>query len=185
MSEPGRRLVHASGSLIPLLFLLDVLTWPQVRYVLLGGTVVAFSLEALRLGGRLEWSIYSRLTRDYEQEQLAGYALAVLGATITGWAFEPLVAVPAMFMLTLADPVSGILSRDSLGVKNGHVLLATFAVCLAIATLLLVPFWPAVAGAGAATLADGVKPTIAGRVIDDNLSIPVGAGAAMHVALLV
>lgn len=184
MSEPGRRLVHASGSLIPLLFIADVLTWTQIRYVLLGGTVVAFSLETLRLRGLLEWSIYRRLTREYEREQVAGYALAVLGATITGWAFDPIVAVPALLMLTLADPVSGVLSRDGLGIKQGYVLLATFAVCLTIASLLLVPFWPAVAGAMAATLADGVKPTIAGRVVDDNLTIPVAAGTAMHLALL-
>jgi dolichol kinase len=41
-----------------------------------------------------------------------------------------------------------------------------------------------VAGAGAATAADGVKPTIAGRVLDDNLTIPIAAGAAMALVLL-
>ena len=47
------------------------------------------------------------------------------------------------------------------------------------------PFWAALAGAGAATLADGVKPQIAGRVLDDNLTIPVAAAVAMQLVLTV
>ncbi|MFB6267454.1 MAG: dolichol kinase [Halodesulfurarchaeum sp.] len=185
MSEPGRRLVHASGSLVPGAYLAGLLTWEAVRWLLLAGLVLAAVLEALRLRDRLDWWIYRRLTREYEDEAVAGYALAVFGAAVTGWLFPPGVAVPALLMLTLADPASGLLSRDELGIKRSYVLLAMFGLCLAIASLLLVPFWPAVAGAAAATAADGVKPTVGEWVIDDNLTIPTVAAAAMHVGLLV
>ena len=185
MSELGRRLVHVSGTTIPVLYLLEVLRWTQVKYLLLAAAVIALVLEGLRLSGHLDVWVYQRFTRDYEQERVAGYALALVGAAITGWLFEPFVAVPALLMLTIADPVSGVLSRDTLAIKQGFVLLATFGICLAIASLLRVPFWPALAGAGAATLADGVKPSVGGRVLDDNLTIPVFAAVAMQVVLVV
>jgi dolichol kinase len=185
VSEVGRRLVHVSGTGLPGLFLLDVVSWSQVQYVLLAATVVALVLEALRLRGDLDLWVYRRFTREYEQERVAGYALAILGATLTVWVFGPDVAVPALLMLTLADPISGVLSRGVLGVKQVYVLLAMFGSCLAIASLLLVPFWPAVAGSVAATAADGIKPTVAGRVIDDNLTIPVVAATAMALVLSV
>ncbi|MFB6070562.1 MAG: dolichol kinase [Halanaeroarchaeum sp.] len=182
MSELERRLVHASGSAVPIAALLG-LPWTVVRYVLLGGTALALSLEALRLSGRLDWAIYDRLTRDYERDGLAGYALYVIGFAVTAWLFDESVAVPAMLMLSVADPISGLLSSGDLGVKSTHVLLATFGVSLAIASLLAVPLLPALAGALAATVADGVKPTIGTWVIDDNLTIPVAAGAAMSLGL--
>ena len=185
MSEVGRRLVHVSGTALPGLYLLDVLSWSQVRYVLLVAMAGSLLLEGLRLGGHLDMWVYRRFTRDYEQEVVAGYALAVVGGTLTAWVFSPDVAVPALLMLTIGDPVSGVLSRGVLAVKQVYVLLAMFGTCLAIASVLLVPFWPAVAGSVAATLADGFKPTVAGRVVDDNLSIPIVAAAAMQLVLWV
>lgn len=181
MSELERRLVHASGSAIPIAALLGV-EWTVVRWFLLAGTAAAAVLEALRLTGRLEWVVFERLTREYEQRAIAGYALYALGLTLTAWLFVPTVAVPAMLMLTVADPISGLLSRGELGVKRSHVLLATFGICLAIASLLWVSLVPALAGALAATVADGVKLRLGTWVLDDNLAIPVGAAAAMTVA---
>lgn len=181
MTELGRRLVHASGSLVPLAFLAGLLTWVQVQGLVLLATAVAAGLEALRLSGRLDWRVYQQFTREYEANWPAGYALALVGASVTVLAFEPRIAVPAVLMLTIADPISGILSSGRLEVKAGYVLLATFGICLGIAGVLRVPPLPALFGAGAATAADGLKPSIRGYVIDDNLSIPVVAAAAMWV----
>ncbi|MDR5656110.1 dolichol kinase [Halodesulfurarchaeum sp. HSR-GB] len=183
MSEPGRRLVHASGSLVPIAYVFEVLTWRQVQGLLVLALAVVTVLEGLRLSGRLDWWVYERFTRDYEAHWPAGYALALLGATATVLVFRPTVAVPALLMLTIADPISGVLSSDELAVKQGYVLLVTFGVSLGIAGLLRVPLLAAVLGAGAATVADGVKPTIAGYVIDDNLTIPVAAATAMELGL--
>ncbi|MFC7044061.1 diacylglycerol/polyprenol kinase family protein [Halobacteriaceae archaeon GCM10025711] len=182
-SEVKRRLVHVSGTVVPLVYAAGLLPWSVVRLLLLLGSAGALGLEALRLGGVVDWRIFDELTREYEQDNLAGYALYMFGMTATAWLFAPAVAVPAIMMLTVGDPVSGLLSSGDMGVKAGWVLLAMFGVCLAIASLLAVPLVPAVLGALAATLADGAKPIIAGYVIDDNLTIPVGAGAAMAVGL--
>lgn len=188
--ELGRRLVHASGAVVPGAYLLDarvlevgLLTWPVVRAITVAGLVATVALEAARLYGGFDHAIYDRLTRGYEQETVAGYALYVAGWTITVFAFEPRVAVPALFMLTLGDPVSGLLSAEGLRpIARPRVLGGMFLVSFLVAT----PFVPpAVAAVGAlgATVADGIKPTVGGYVVDDNLTIPTVAGGAMWVAI--
>ena len=188
--ELGRRLVHASGATIPGAYLLDrhvletgLVTWRVVQAVAVAGLLATAVLEFLRLSGTLEHPIYDRLTREYEQDKVAGYALYVLSGTAVVLAFEPQIAVPALFMLTLGDPVSGLLSTGELRtVKRPRVLAGMFLVGLALAY----PFVgavAAVAGALGAMLADGVKPTVGDYVIDDNLTIPIAAAIPMWVAL--
>ncbi len=183
-NEVARRLVHASGSVVPLLWVANLLAWEQVRLVLIGGVALTLVLEGLRLLAGLEWVVYDKLTREYEQDNLAGYALYVFGGGLVGLVFRPEIAVPAMLMLTIGDPISGLLGSDELRtVKRPPVLLAMFVV----STLLAWPFLPfaaVVPAALAATLADGVKPVFRGYVIDDNLSIPVAAAIVAWLTLI-
>lgn len=187
MGEVRRRLVHAAGTGYPLLYLLDrrydlgAGGWRGLQLLLVASAGAALILEALRLSGRVEWNIYDRLTRGYEEENLAGYALYLFGMAGAALAFPPQAAVPALLMLTLGDPLSGVLSRGTLG-KRTWVLLVMFGFCL----LLAAPFVPApvaVAGAATATVADGYKPVVRTHVIDDNLTIPLAAGLAMWAGL--
>ena len=190
-SEPGRRLVHASGATVPAAYLVDrqvlstgVVTWRVVQAVAVTGLLLAAALEAARLSGAIEHPIYDRLTREYEAEKVAGYALYVLSGTVVVLAFDPRIAVPALFMLMLGDPVSGVLSTGELRrLKRPRVLVGMFAVSVAFAYPFVGPL-AAVAGAGGATVADGVKPTVGEYVVDDNLTIPIAAAGAMKVALL-
>jgi len=177
--EVLRRVVHASGTAVPALYLLGWATWPQVGLLYVLGTGLALLLEGLRLYVGLDWAIYDHLTREYEQDNLAGYALYVISSAVVALAVEPQVAVPAILMLTIADPISGLLGSGELrAAKRTFVLLATFGVCLLLASP-FVPFVPALFGALAATVADGVKPVVAGYVVDDNLTIPPAAAGAM------
>ncbi|MFB6139947.1 MAG: dolichol kinase [Halosimplex sp.] len=179
-----RRLVHASGTAVPLAYLfVPGVEWVHVQALLVAGLGVALVLEVVRLVVGLDWWIYETLTREYERDNLAGYFLAVFSMAVVALAFEPPIAVPAILMLTIADPVSGLLGSGELRTaKETTVLLVTFAV----ATLLAVPFVPptaAVLGGAAATIADGIKPVIRGYVIDDNLTIPVAGAVVMFLAV--
>ncbi|MFB6165378.1 MAG: dolichol kinase [Haloarculaceae archaeon] len=183
--EVARRLVHASGSAIPLSYVLGLAPWHQVRLVLLAGAAVTVVLEFVRLVVGVEWVVFETLTREYEQSNPAGYALYVVSGSLTGLAFAPRVAVPAILMLTLADPISGLLGSDELRtVKRPRVLAVMFGTCALLAWS-FVPPAVAVVGGLAGMLADGVKPVIAGYVIDDNFTIPLGAAAAMAAGLAV
>jgi len=175
--EIARRLVHASGTAIPALYLLDLTDWRAVQSLLVAGAGIALALEVIRLVIGLDWAIYDRLTREYEQENLAGYALYFVSAAAVGLLAPVHVAIPAILMLTIGDPISGLLGSGSL-TKETYVLLAMFGVCTGIASF-FVGWLPAVLGGLAATAADGLKPVIAGYVIDDNLTIPPAAAVAM------
>ncbi|WP_313692681.1 dolichol kinase [Halorarum halobium] len=191
-SELGRRGVHVSGTGIPLLYVLGLATWTELRLFLVGLVVVVFVLEFLRLVVGLDHAVYDRLTREYEADNVAGYALYMVGMAVAAFAFAPEVAVPAMLMLSIGDPVSGYLgSNDATTAKELGVLGVMFLVCFALAVPFTAPSRPptvgvAVAAAGAlgATAADGLKPVVRGYVIDDNLTIPPAAGVAMTAVLL-
>lgn len=177
--ELARRLVHASGTGLPALYLLELAAWRTVAILFVVGAVIALGLEAFRLIVGLDWRIYDRLTREYEQENVAGYALYFLSSAPVALLFEPRIAAPAILMLTLGDPISGLLSSSgTAGAKAGFVLLAMFGVCTLLAAPFVTPI-AAILGGMAATVADGIKPVIRGYVVDDNLTIPPAAALAM------
>lgn len=181
--ELKRRLVHASGIVLPAGYLLSVITWEQLRLLFAAGAAIAIGLEVLRLFVGLDWAIYQELTREYERDNLAGYAIYFVSSAVVVFWFPPRIALPAVLMLMIADPVSGLLSSDELrDVKRPLVITMTFLVSALIA-IWFVPPIPAVLGAITATAADGAKPVIAGYVIDDNLTIPIGAAVAIWIGL--
>lgn len=184
--ELGRRLVHASGTALPVLYLLGI-SWRDVAILYVICTVGALTLDLIRLYTGLDWWIYEHLTREYEQTNIAGYVLYMFSSAVAWFAFDPAVAIPAIMMLTLGDPISGIVGSGELRfIKRPMALAIMFAVCALIA----VPFHYAapptvLAGALGGTIADGVKLSVSGYIIDDNLTIPVVAGAAMQLAVSV
>jgi len=185
--ESKRRLVHVAGAVIPLAYLADaaflsgdLLAWERVRMLYLLASAVAVGLEFFRLVVGLEWWVYRRLTREYEQTNPAGYALFVVGSAIAATAFEPRVAVPALLALSLVDPLSGLLSRRGhRRVKRPFVLVVTFLASFALGAA-FVPLPAAALGGVAVTVADGVKPSVGGVVLDDNFTIPVAASVAIR-----
>jgi dolichol kinase len=188
--EIKRRLVHVSGAVLPLAYLVDatlfagdLLTWDRLRLLYLLASVVVVGLEFARLVVGLEWWVYRRLTREYEQTNPAGYALFVVGSAIAALSFPPRVAVPALLALAIVDPLSGLLStRSHRRAKRPLVLAVTFLASVGLAAP-FVALPAAILGGIAVTVADGVKPSIGGVVLDDNFTIPVGASVAIHLGV--
>ncbi|WP_044951038.1 diacylglycerol/polyprenol kinase family protein [Halorhabdus tiamatea] len=196
--EVTRRLVHASTSALPLAYVyVAEISWRHVQAFLVLAMVGALGLEIVRLYVGLEWWIFDRLTREYEQENLAAYFLGGVALTLVAFAFPPPgadplfsspidpspVAVPAMLMLTIGDPFSGLLGAGELrSVKQTWVLLATFGLTTLIASA-FVPPAGAILGGLAATAADGAKPVVRGYVVDDNLTIAPAAAVTMFLAI--
>jgi len=179
--ELGRRLVHASGSVLPALYLLQLATWIQVRVLFVTGAVIATVLELLRLFGDLDWDIYDHLTREYEQDNPAGYAYYMLSTASVVLIFGPQIAIPAALMLMIGDPISGMAgSGEFRAVKRPSALAVMLFTCVALSAPFLYETPLAVAFGGlVAMVADGVKLVVSGYVIDDNLTIPPTAAVAM------
>jgi dolichol kinase len=160
-----------------------MIDWPGVQLLLVALSVGVTALEFVRLGLGYEWALFDKLARSYERENVAGYALYAYSQLVVAVVFTPALALPAMLMLTIGDPVSGYLGdNDATTAKELGVLAVMFLVCFALAVPFLTATAPfqvglaaAAAGAAAATFADGVKPVVAGYVVDDNLSIPPAA----------
>jgi dolichol kinase len=193
VSERGRRLVHLSGAAVPLSYVVGLVPWPWIQYATALAVVVAAVLEFFRLTVGLDWVVYDRLTREYEQDNVAGYALYAVGLALAAWLFAPPVAAAAMLMLTIGDPISGALSqRSAVETKRWRTLAVMFGVCFALAVPLVARMATtgtavaaAAVGALGATVADGVKPVVAGYVVDDNLTIPPAAAVGMTAVLAV
>jgi len=190
--EFERRVVHASGTLYPVPYLLGWISWATTGWLLIGSVVVAAVLEALRLTdsvGPLD-PLYDALVREYEADGIAGYALYQVGMAAAALAFAPVFAVPAMWMLSVGDPVSGSLGENTATEpKRLPVVAAMVFVCFGIAVPYAIPaFGPdpgvivALAGAVPAAVADGLPPLIRGVAVDDNLTIPPAAATGMCLA---
>ena len=190
--EFERRVVHASGTLYPVPYLLGWISWATTGWLLIGSVVVAAVLEALRLTdsvGPLD-PLYDALVREYEADGIAGYALYQVGMAAAAIAFAPVFAVPAMWMLSVGDPVSGSLGENTATEpKRLPVVAAMVFVCFGIAVPYAIPaFGPdpgvivALAGAVPAAVADGLPPLIRGVAVDDNLTIPPAAATGMCLA---
>ena len=189
--EFERRLVHSGGTLYPVPYLLGWLTWTETRYFLAAALAVVLGLEFLRLVVGLDHWLYRKLTREYETDALAGYALYQVSMTGAVVLLEPTFAIPAMWMLSVGDPVSGALAdNDATEAKRPAAWVAMFLVCFGLAVPFTIPaFGPdvgvvvAIAGAAPAAVADGLPPMIRGVAVDDNLTIPPAAAGGMLLAL--
>jgi dolichol kinase len=173
----GRRLVHVAGTAFPALYILPFVEWWLVRGIMLGATVIASLIELGRHRLGIHLFLFDYL-REYEEDSLGAYLLFMMSATAVALVFEPQIAIPAILMLTLADPVAGAASVDELRrVKRPRALVTMFLAC----ALLTVPFVheePAAVALGGigGMLADGVKPIVRGVIVDDDLTIaPAGA----------
>ena len=202
--EMRRKAIHLTGISVPAAILLFG-KGAAVVFVA-AALMVAVLLERARLSGRLRLPA----VRDHEVDRVAGYFYYILGALLTVALFSPPIAVAAMLMLALGDAASGIIGSVVKGsavrtlimegggrrIKPVPVMVGTFAVCLAVgyaARILEGAYFSApgvlsllvcTAGAAAATFADAVPLTLRGKVIDDNLTIPLLAGSAMSLAAL-
>ena len=187
MSELRRRGIHVSGTAFPAAYVADLVTYAQLQLLLAGLLGGVALLEFVRLVVGYQHPIYDELTREYEADNVAGYALFFVGATAAVTLFPAWIGVPAVLMLSVGDPISGVLgSAEATTAKETGVLVVMFLVCFAVtlpfavgAVGRLPGVAVAAAGAAGAAFADGIKPVVAGYVIDDNLSIPPTAAAGM------
>lgn len=182
-----RRWFHLiAGSSIPVagIFASD---WGMVAAlaVLSGG---ALGLDVLRF--RFQWlnqqflRWLSPLLKHDEGRRFTGATFLVVGALFTFLLFGPEVAVPALLFLALGDPAAAVVGRRMPGPrifgKSPGGTAAFVALCLVTVGVLT--------GSGAVDYHWGllIGALIAGLVelapvdLDDNLTIPLIAGASMH-----
>ena len=197
VKEIRRKAIHLTGLSVPLgLILLG-------RTVTAGAIALALAASLLLEAARLNGKIRLPEVRDHEETKVASYIYYMVGSLLCVLLFPPMISVTAMLFLTLGDTVSGLAGSilkncDVRGMPSQNewwrikplpVVAAMFTACLFIGYLasgfsgLSFPVY--LAGAAAATFADGVAIIIRNRSLDDNFSIPVFSGALMIAVALI
>ena len=181
-----RRLFHLiAGSTIPVAGIFA----PEREFLIALAVLAAgaVALDRSRFAASPLNQIYMRwmapLLKGEEVSRMTGATHMLIAATLVFWLFGREVGVPVMLFLSLGDPAAAIVGRrlpgPRLAGKSPGGTLAFAATGAAVAAILLVSgaiqyhwaIWP---GAGIAALVE-----LAGIPPDDNLSIPLIAGAAM------
>ena len=188
----GRRVFHllaASGTTLLSLAI------PQHPYMLLigGGALLALAMEAsrFRVGvfNRLFMLVFAPILKQSEVSEISGATWFLIAAFFTFYFYGPEVALPVLLFLAVGDPAAALVGTHFPGPRfwgkspSGGV--AFIAAALAIwAVLCALGFgeWSS-AVIIAAVVAALVE--LAPLPVDDNLTVPLIAGAVMTLAISV
>lgn len=181
----GRRLIHLLTTGVPLAYL--YLIPDRVRFSILMAVLVSFCLIIDRLRVNPRWrlkAIFERLfgsqLRPHELDgALTGASWSGLGMLITVVVFPREIAIAALFVLTIGDPLAGLIGERMGGYKfNGKSIFAAGLGALAsLGFMLLVPGLNHVVAAVGAVA--GMTAEVLPLPVNDNLRIPFTSGLAM------
>jgi dolichol kinase len=184
--EIWRKLIHLGSAAFPIAYWLT--DKPFMLWVLVPLAVIAVGAETLRhLKPRFRAFIdrwLGRLLRQAEDHTLTGATCVTLGAMLSIALFDKPIAITVLLFLSVSDALASLVGirfgRVRLGGKSleGSAAFLVSAVAIALLVLRSAPL-VAVLGAVVATVVEALPLKIAGRKLDDNLTIPLISGAAM------
>ena len=187
----GRRLFHAvAGSLPPLAGIFAPM--PELVIILAVLALGSLSLDLTRF--RVSWlnRLFLRwlrpLLKSSEDRRITGATYLLVAAFLSFLLFDQAVAIAVLLFLSLGDPAAALVGRPMPGPrlfgKSPVGTLAFIGVSLLVGAVLVVagiaPFhWGLLAGAVVAGLVE-----LAPLPGDDNLWVPLIAGAVMQLAIV-
>jgi dolichol kinase len=178
-----RALIHASSILVPVL--VEAASKPLTLIALCAVTAAYLVEELLRLRGRhvpIISQFTLRMSRPDERDHLiAGPVFLAIGIVLALILFPANVAYASIAILAIGDPVAAYVGRRFGRSRVGSKSWEGFAAgaCAAyVPTLLVVS--PMVGAVGSIV---GMALELVG-ILDDNLTVPLGSGAAMLLATM-
>ena len=181
-----RRLFHVvAGSCIPIAGIFAPESGFVIALAVLSAGALALDLSRFGVGplNRLYLRLMAPLLKSDEESHITGATYMIIAAALVFWLFGRGVGVPVMLYLSLGDPAAAIVGRRMPGPrllgKSPGGTAAFMAVGAAVAGILVAAgivehHWALWAGAAIAAVIE-----LAGIPPDDNLAIPLVAGAAM------
>lgn len=177
--ESARKLIHVTGSLIPLAYLFLDITKPQALLIL-GILALPFVLADIL---RLWWPTLNRwfihwfhgAMRPGEETRLTGSTYYVLACWVTILVFERNVAVAALLILAYADTAASVVGQALGGYRLGKEKTLSGAVAFLVTAFLVgLPFFSPITALGGAVIAAATE--CLPLPLDDNVTIPLVAG---------
>jgi dolichol kinase len=191
--EVRRQFVHIIvGVLIVALYHFSFITKWHMFYILIGGISISLASKKYRIplfAQGLDWFERDDIRKIFPGK---GVVFFFAGALLTMELFAKDIALAAIIILALGDSISHIVGRKIGTIKNIFnanslkLMEGTFAgiLCGFFGALLFVHPVLAAAGAFCAMIAELIEMRFFGRMLDDNLLIPLVAGTVMHVIRL-
>jgi dolichol kinase len=176
-----RRVFHLLFVGLPIGYL--YLTKDQMILVMVVGSLLALFVEFLRLKhpNAISWlRLWSM--RSYEKGKVAGYVYLFIGSTFAVILFSKEIATVALLMVAIGDVVFGVVASfvSSQLAKKVLPVPVTWAVCFLLA-IPFVNYLIAAGGAAGAVIANALPLKIKGRIINDNLTLPLYSGGLMWI----
>ena len=180
--QPWRRVFHAMSGLL-VVFVPAFMGWSRGTTITL--LVVALfaqlALDVVRLRStrvnRAFFRLLSGLASPREARGIASSTWYTLGALVAFVLYPPSIAAAAVLLLALADPAAAVVGRLAGRRRLGKGTLEGTTTFWVVGSAVLLPFVGWRYALGAALIA-GLAEILPG-IVDDNLVIPVVAGAVL------
>jgi dolichol kinase len=184
VGEIFRKLIHLGSIAIPVGYYF--LGYAIVMPVLLAVLAITLAVDYIRLFGheRSKGLIYKYLgvmIRPCEKKKLVGATYILASSILAIFLFDKPIAIAAISFIVVGDTAGAIIGRlwgrVRFRAKSLEGSVSFFLACCLVATIIPgIPFWIMVFGAVAATIVEAIT-----LHIDDNLIVPISAGAVMQV----
>ena len=183
-----RRLFHiVAGSSVPLAGIFAPEQAMVIALAVLAAGGLSLDLVRFRISGLnqmfLRW--FAPLLKVEEGHRITGATYMLIAALIAFYLFSTTIAVAAMMFLALGDPAAALVGRRTPGPRfwgkspggtAAFVAVAMLAVAVLGGTGAVDYHWGLLVGAVVAGLVE-----LAPLRLDDNLTVPLIAGAVMHI----
>ena len=186
----GRRVFHLIAASSTALLSLAI---PEHPYMLLigGGALLSLAMEASRLRvGWMNWLfmlLFAPILKRSEVAEISGATWFLIAAFFTFYFYGPAVALPTLLFVAVGDPAAALVGTHFPGPRirgkspSGGVafVAAALAVWAAVCAFGFGEWsWAAIIAAVVAALVE-----LAPLPVDDNLTVPLIAGAVMTLAI--
>lgn len=182
-----RRLFHAvAGSILPVVAFFVSEPLPAILAGALALVGLALDLLRFRVAGinRLFLRHLRLLLKSKEDSRITGATYLLIGSCITFVLFDPMVAIAALLFLSLGDPAAAIVGQSAGGPrffgKSPVGTLAFIVVASLVAAVLVFVGGTQVKSALFAGAVVAAVVEILPLPVDDNLTIPLAAGAVIQ-----
>jgi glycerol-3-phosphate acyltransferase PlsY len=184
-NESKRKATHLVALSIPVgYFFLPKLPSVLILSLFALGSIVVdiIRLKRLPLHGFLN-RLIGPVLREHENSNFTGSSYILTASVLSMLLFDKSVAIAAISFIILGDIAAALVGRTcgKIRIKRKSLegSLACLVMCLLVAVILPgFPLWIGVAGAFTATIVEGITSPI-----DDNFSVPLISGLAMHILL--
>lgn len=183
-----RRLFHlTAGSVLPVAGLVA----PHQFFIpaLITLVVIALAVETARLMSdplnRVLLRLFAPLLKQQEDRSLTGSTYMLISALAVFLLFDTHIAAAAMLFLSLGDPVAALVGTRLRGPRffgkspggTAAFVVVSLGACATLVSAGVAPFhWGLIVGAVVAGIVELLPIPL-----DDNLTIPLASGAAMHI----